>query len=74
MLGLMQDWPLLCHRIIKHAARVHGEQEELIEKLKIVGWSTKSCKWRRGSQSIRFERQSIFDLLDQNPPLELRPE
>src|SRR6266404_8743163 len=27
MLGLMQDWPLLCHRIIEHAARVHGHQE-----------------------------------------------
>jgi fatty-acyl-CoA synthase len=27
MLGLMQDWPLLCHRIIEHAAQVHGHQE-----------------------------------------------
>jgi fatty-acyl-CoA synthase len=27
MLGLMQDWPLLCHRIIEHAAAVHGAQE-----------------------------------------------
>ena len=27
MLGLMQDWPLLCHTIIDHAARVHGERE-----------------------------------------------
>lgn len=27
MLGLMQDWPLLCHRIIEHAAKVHGKQE-----------------------------------------------
>ena len=27
MLGLMQDWPLLCHRIIQHAARIHGSQE-----------------------------------------------
>ncbi|MEL6750768.1 MAG: long-chain-fatty-acid--CoA ligase [Pseudomonadota bacterium] len=27
MQGLMQDWPLLCHTIIDHAARVHGEQE-----------------------------------------------
>ena len=25
MLGLMQDWPLLCHRIIDHAAIQHGE-------------------------------------------------
>ena len=27
MLGLMQDWPLLCHRIIDHAARYHGERK-----------------------------------------------
>ena len=27
MQGLMQDWPLLCHTIIDHAARVHGERE-----------------------------------------------
>jgi fatty-acyl-CoA synthase len=26
MLGLMQDWPLLCHRIIDHAAIYHGER------------------------------------------------
>ncbi|MCC6780542.1 MAG: fatty-acid--CoA ligase [Hyphomicrobiales bacterium] len=24
MLGLMQDWPLLCHRVIDHAATNHG--------------------------------------------------
>jgi fatty-acyl-CoA synthase len=24
MLGLMQDWPLLCHRVIDHAATFHG--------------------------------------------------
>jgi fatty-acyl-CoA synthase len=24
MLGLMQDWPLLCHRVIDHAARNHS--------------------------------------------------
>ena len=27
MLGLMQDWPLLCHRVIDHAAANHGERE-----------------------------------------------
>jgi fatty-acyl-CoA synthase len=27
MLGLMQDWPLLCHKIIDHAARQHGARE-----------------------------------------------
>ena len=26
MLGLMQDWPLLCHRVIDHAARNHGQR------------------------------------------------
>src|SRR5213079_1578050 len=27
MLGLMQDWPLLCHRVIDHAAIEHGNRE-----------------------------------------------
>src|SRR6201986_2792086 len=27
MRGLMQDWPLLCHRIIEHSAKFHGTQE-----------------------------------------------
>jgi fatty-acyl-CoA synthase len=27
MLGLMQDWPLLCHRIIDHAANYHGSRK-----------------------------------------------
>jgi len=27
MQGLMQDWPLLCHKILDHAARQHGSRE-----------------------------------------------
>src|ERR1700709_425378 len=27
MLGLMQDWPLLVHKIIDHAALYHGDRE-----------------------------------------------
>jgi fatty-acyl-CoA synthase len=27
MLGLMQEWPLLCHKIIDHAATYHGNRE-----------------------------------------------
>ena len=27
MLGLMQDWPLLIHRIIDHAAKQNGGRE-----------------------------------------------
>src|SRR2546429_1946561 len=26
MLGLMQDWPLLCHRLLDHAATNHAER------------------------------------------------
>src|SRR5579872_6422215 len=26
MLGLMQDWPLLCHRVLDHAALNHGDR------------------------------------------------
>ena len=27
MLGLMQEWPLLCHKILDHAANQHGTRE-----------------------------------------------
>lgn len=27
MQGLMQQWPLLCHKILDHAARQHGGRE-----------------------------------------------
>ena len=27
MHGLMQDWPLLCHKILDHAATQHGARE-----------------------------------------------
>lgn len=27
MLGLMQDWPLLCHKILDAAAKEHGRRE-----------------------------------------------
>ena len=27
MRGLMQDWPMLCQRIIDHAAMIHPERE-----------------------------------------------
>src|ERR1700733_12487076 len=33
MLGLMQDWPLLCHRIIDHAALNHGERPVITRSL-----------------------------------------
>ena len=27
MLGLMQEWPLLCHKILDYAAAQHGRRE-----------------------------------------------
>ena len=33
MLGLMQDWPLLCHRIIDHAATYHGGRKVISRSL-----------------------------------------
>jgi len=33
MLGLMQDWPLLCQRIIDHAASNHGEREVITRSI-----------------------------------------
>src|SRR6266481_4901526 len=33
MRGLMQDWPLLCHRVIEHAAAIHGTQEIVTRSL-----------------------------------------
>jgi fatty-acyl-CoA synthase len=33
MLGLMQDWPLLCHRIIDHAAINHGGRRVITRSL-----------------------------------------
>jgi fatty-acyl-CoA synthase len=33
MHGLMQDWPLLCHRIIDHAATFHGERKVITRSI-----------------------------------------
>ena len=33
MLGLMQDWPLLCQRIIDHAAKFHGTRKVITRSI-----------------------------------------
>ena len=33
MLGLMQDWPLLIHRIIDHAAKFHGQRKVITRSI-----------------------------------------
>ena len=47
MLGLMQDWPLLLHRLIDHAAIQHGDRE--VVSRSIEGRST--AQTMRGSAS-----------------------
>src|SRR5258706_14106382 len=59
MLGLMQDWPLLCHRIIEHAAAVHGTQE-------IVTRSVEGPIHRTNYAEIRDRALKVSQRLDRD--------
>ena len=58
MLGLMQDWPLLCHRVIDHAALNHGERpvitrsiEGAIHKTNYAELRARAFAWRTVSSA-----------------------
>ena len=62
MLGLMQDWPLLCHRIIDHAATQHGEREVISRSVEGPIHSTDLRRRRaraRCKVAQRLERDGI---------------
>src|SRR6266436_452805 len=59
MLGLMQDWPLLCHRIIEHAATIHGTQE-------IVTRSVEGPIHRTNYKEIRDRALRVSQRLDRD--------
>src|SRR5437763_6274848 len=59
MLGLMQDWPLLCHRIIEHAALIHGSQE-------IVTRSVEGPIHRTNYREIRDRALKVSQRLDRD--------
>src|SRR5712671_3862041 len=59
MLGLMQDWPLLCHRIIEHAAAIHGTQE-------IVTRSVEGPIHRTNYTEIRDRALKVSQRLDRD--------
>ena len=59
MLGLMQDWPLLCHRIIEHAAEVHGTQE-------VVTRSVEGPIHRTNYRQIRDRALKVSQRLDRD--------
>ena len=57
MLGLMQDWPLLCHRILDHAARHHGARE-------VVTRSVEGPVHRTNYGEIRARALKVAQLLE----------
>ncbi len=61
MRGLMQDWPLLTHRIIDHAARVHGGREIVTRSVEgpIVRTNYREIRARSLRVAQRLERDGI---------------
>ena len=61
MLGLMQDWPLLCHRVIDHAAIQHGNREVVSRSIEGPIHRTTYAEVRRRALQVaqRLERDGI---------------
>ncbi|MFA6266668.1 MAG: fatty-acid--CoA ligase [Pseudolabrys sp.] len=61
MLGLMQDWPLLLHRIIDHAAKFHGERKVITRSVEgpIVETTYAEVRARSLKVAQRLERDGI---------------
>lgn len=59
MLGLMQDWPLLCNRIIDHAAAIHGDSE-------VVTRSVEGPIHRTNYRQIRARALKVAQRLDKD--------
>jgi len=61
MLGLMQDWPLLCHRIIDHAAKYHGERKVITRSVEgpIVETTYAEIRHRAKKVAQRLEKDGI---------------
>ena len=61
MLGLMQDWPLLCHRIIDHAALNHPERPVITRSIEGPIHRTNYAEVRARSLRVaqRLERDGI---------------
>jgi fatty-acyl-CoA synthase len=61
MRGLMQDWPLLCHRVIDHAAVHHGERPVISRSIEGPVHATNYAAIRARALKVaqRLERDSI---------------
>ena len=61
MLGLMQDWPLLCHRIIDHAATYHAERPVISRSIEGPIHTTNYAEIRKRALRVaqRLDRDGI---------------
>ena len=61
MLGLMQDWPLLCHRVLDHAAIQHGERKIITRSIEGPIHETNYAEIRRRALKVaqRLEKDGI---------------
>ena len=61
MLGLMQDWPLMCHRIIDHAATYHAERRVVSRSIEGPIHTTTYSSIRKRSLRVaqRLEKDGI---------------
>ncbi|MGB9328948.1 MAG: AMP-binding protein, partial [Pseudolabrys sp.] len=61
MLGLMQGWPLLCHRIIVHAAIYHGERKVITRSIEGPIHTTNYTEMRARALKVaqRLEKDGI---------------
>jgi fatty-acyl-CoA synthase len=61
MLGLMQDWPLLLHRIIDHAAIFHGDRKVITRSVEgpIVETNYRKVRARALKVAQRLEKDGI---------------
>ena len=59
MLGLMQEWPLLCHKIIDHAAKQHGGRE-------VVSRSVEGPIVRTTYSELRTRALGVAEMLERD--------
>src|SRR6185436_18899113 len=61
MRGLMQDWPLLCNRMIDHAAAIHGDREVVTRSVEgpIHRTNYREIRGRTLKVAQRLERDGI---------------
>ena len=62
MLGLMQNWPLLMHRIIDHAATFHGARKVITRSVEGPIVETNYAQIR--ARSLRVAQRLMMGFLD----------